>query len=223
MIDAQVEPRKRTNYRQRNLHSEVMVPLAWTLIGSGFIGVLLAIACFALGWAWEIAAFITLAAAAGLWFTFGGMPFLDSSQLVESIEEFAGMDLNGNNVIGPLGRWAVKGELTDHQHRTLYSEFELDKPSAFHALCKAVVAGDCHFSRRAAARAGMTPHDIDAIFVPFERRGWLVSEGERKTPRLHGEGKAWVKAFATTPPPVAGGDWLGETGTDSSRQQQVLE
>jgi hypothetical protein len=38
MIDAQVEPRKRTNYRQRNLHSEVMVPLAWTLIGPPVYG-----------------------------------------------------------------------------------------------------------------------------------------------------------------------------------------
>jgi hypothetical protein len=97
----------------------------------------------------------------------------------------------------------VKAELHEGR-RTLYDEFDINDYAAWHKFCKAVHVEGRNFSQTESERNKVPPSDWDTVSTEWTRRGWLKQTGRRKTPELRGAGKAWVRAYATTPPTTKG-------------------
>jgi hypothetical protein len=96
----------------------------------------------------------------------------------------------------------VKAELKEGR-QTLYDELDITNYPAWHEFCKAVVEGR-NFSQSESERHKVPPSDWDTVSTEWTRRGWLKQTGRRKTPELRPQGRAWVKAYATTPPNAEG-------------------
>jgi hypothetical protein len=97
--------------------------------------------------------------------------------------------------------YKVRGELSDGP-RTIYTEFDIADPWAWHKFCKAV-AGGRNFSENEAVKRHKVPRsDWASAYREFMDRGWVTSRGERGTPQLAPVGKLWMRQFATTPPPA---------------------
>jgi hypothetical protein len=94
----------------------------------------------------------------------------------------------------------VKAELHEGK-RTLYDEFDIKDYAAWHRFCKAVHEEGKNFSETESDRHKVPPNDWTTVFEQWTKRGWVKRPKRRGTPELRGPGRAWVKAYATTPPP----------------------
>lgn len=97
----------------------------------------------------------------------------------------------------------VKAELHEGK-RTLYDEFDINDYAAWHKFCKAVHLEDRNFSQTESERHKVPPNDWDTVSREWTRRGWMKQAKRRGTPELRKAGRAWVRAYATTPPQAKG-------------------
>lgn len=95
----------------------------------------------------------------------------------------------------------VKAELREGK-RTLYDEFTISNYAAWHRFCKSVQFRNKRFSGAQSKRDKVPIGDWDTITRIWVGRGWLLPFTAGETPTLTARGRAWVRAYATTPPPA---------------------
>lgn len=119
-------------------------------------------------------------------------------------EKLTRVDIDGDGHIGEIGEYRAKGQATIGE-TTIYTQFELSDPWAWHHFCKTVHAG-ANFSWRTAKDAGVSEAEYRRVVRlwadPDPRRALIdpASVGERKTIALTKWGRLMVKSFALTPP-----------------------
>jgi hypothetical protein len=183
-----------------DLHSDIVVPGAWSLILSTLVAVpagLIAAANDASGIGWGFGVgWATMALSFGV--VAGRKVISEKHQRMH--EEVLERKAEKMNQAPQRGTYEVKAKLEESPRQHRYTTFDIENPWGLHRFCGAVSAGDCAFSGRAAAKFGLE-RDWGTIRDEFSSRGLVTVGGTRSTPKLTPPGKAIVRKFATTPPP----------------------
>ena len=130
--------------------------------------------------------------------------FSPKEWVVALIEDALQRDIDGDGQAGKPVPYCVEGTLRDHRGNELYLKFDLadkDAAHAWHQFCRAVADGR-NFSGREAKTHGLSEQDWTRIYRAFTAQQWARPAGERGTPKLSPTGRAWVRQFASTPPPA---------------------
>ena len=173
-------------------------------------------------WTWAIDAMLFTAALTGamaisrwFWlgvvgtFTFGLVFGIITVPILRRDNEWYKMrqrDAEGTVANTPAVTYAVEGTLHTAKGQSLYLKFGLESAAsarAWHRFCADVEAGTANFSGRAAKDHGLTDTDWKRIYRAFTSQHWATAASARSTPQLSPTGKAWVRQFASTPPPAA--------------------
>ena len=97
----------------------------------------------------------------------------------------------------------VKAEMREGR-KTLYDEFAIADYAAWHRFCKSVHFRNKRFSGAQSKRDKVPVGDWDTVTRVWVTRGWLLPFRAGETPELTARGRAWVRAYATTPPQSPG-------------------
>lgn len=162
----------------------------WGILG-GVGGVM---GCITWGWPWQVGVGLPFATFAIAWY------WRTEKQHVIEVFKRSAAKIEQMIPQAEKPKYPVTAKLDTGPHSSLYAAFNVTSAEDFHRFCKAVSAGDCNFSGRAAAEFGLE-NDWGAILIEFKSRGLVETGPARHTPKLTRIGKALVERFATTPPP----------------------
>ena len=186
--------------------ADVLVPGMWAGIGGVLLGAGSIFPTVARDWPWYVPFGVWLGSTAALWFA-ASTRILSRSSLLTYVEKLTRLDLDGDGYIGDEPpAYPVRGELVGKRN-TIYTEFVVSDPWAWHQFCQEVDAKKGEFSKRHAVNCGMKEAEFDTIrdrWVSRDVQKALIdpaSVGESKTLQLTRMGRLMVHQFAITPPP----------------------